>query len=144
MEDGSPSSRYGEVVGPPGVAELLVVPGVVDVGAGVRVVVARAAEVVGAPDVPVVSGAEVAVEVGDVVVGPDAVGGGAWAGREPPELLTVPAGGGRTSRYSASTATKSRESSRVEVRSLPFSNVAGNRPAITHPRCPAHRSGPPG
>ena len=143
MEDGSPPSRYGEVVGPPGVAELLLVPGVVDVGAGVRVVVVGAAEVVGAP-VAVVSGAEVAVELGDVVVGTDAVGGGAWAGREPSELLTVPAGGGRTSRYSASTATKSTDSSRVEVRSLPFSNVAGNRPAITHPRCPAHRSGPPG
>ena len=93
---------------------------------------------------PVVSGAEVAVEVGDVVVGTDAVGGGAWAGREPSALLTVPAGGGRTSRYRVSTATKSRNSSRVEVRSLPFSNVEGNRPAITHPRCPAHWSGPPG
>ena len=91
---------------------------------------------------PVVSGVEVAVEVGDVVVGTDAVGGGAWAGREPSELLTVPAGGGRTSRYRASMATKSTDNSRVEVRSLPFSNVAGNRPAITHPRCPAHRPGP--
>jgi hypothetical protein len=125
------------VVGLPEVAELSVVLGMVDVGAGVRVVVARAV-------VPVVSGAEVAVEVGDVVVGRDAPGGGAWAGREPSELLTGPAGGGRTSRYNASTATKSTDSSRVEVRSRPFSNVAGNRPAITHPRCPAHRPGPPG
>jgi hypothetical protein len=117
--------------------------GLVDVGAGVPGVVVRAAEVVGVPVVPV-SAAEVAVEVGDVLVGGDAVGDGAWAGREPPEPLTVPAGGGRTSRYSASTATKSRDSSRVEVRSLPFSNVAGNRPGIIHPRCPAHRSGRPG
>jgi hypothetical protein len=78
------------------------------------------------------------------VVGTDVVGGGAWAGREPSALLTVPAGEGRTSRYRASTATKSRDSSRVEVRSLPFSNVAGNRPGINHSRCPAHRSGPPG
>jgi hypothetical protein len=130
------------VVGLPEVAELPVVLGLIDVGAVVRVAVVRAAEVVGA-SVAVVSGAEVSVEVGDVVVGADAVGGGAWAGREPSELPTVPVGGGRTSRYSASTARKSRDSSRVEVRSLSFSSVAGNRPGIIHPRCPAHRSGPP-
>jgi hypothetical protein len=125
------------VVGLSEVAELSVVLGLVDVGTVVRVAVVRAAEVVGASVVLVVSGAEVAVEVG-------AVGGGAWAGREPAEPSTVPVGGGRISRYRASTATKSRDSSRVEVRSLPFSSVAGNRPGIIHPRCPAHRSGPPG
>jgi len=76
----------------PAVAELPVVLGVVDVGAAVRVVGGRAAEVVGAP-VAVGSGAEVA----DVVAGTDAVGCEGSACREP------------------------------EVRSLPFSSVAGSR-----------------
>jgi hypothetical protein len=106
------------VVGLPEVAGLSVVLGLVVVGAGVGVVVVRAAEVVGAL-VVVVSGSEVAVEAGDVVVGTDLAGGGAWAGPEPSALFVVPVGGGRTWRYSARTATKSRDSSRVEVRSLP-------------------------
>jgi hypothetical protein len=118
------------VVGLPEVAELSVVLGVVHVGAVARVVVVRAAEVVGAP-VADVSGAEVAVEVGEVVAGTDAVGGGASAGREPPELLVLPAGAGLTSRYRVNTARKSRDSSRVEVRSLPFSSVAGSRWRLT-------------
>jgi hypothetical protein len=84
------------VVGLPEV-ELSVVLGVVDVGAVVRVVVVRAAEVVGAP-VAVGSGAEVAVEVADVVAGTDAVGGEGPACREPSELLVVPTGAGLTSR----------------------------------------------
>jgi hypothetical protein len=108
------------VVGLPEVAGLSVVLGLVVVGAGVGVVVVRAAEVVGAlVVVVVVSGSEVAVEAGDVVVGTDLAGGGAWAGPEPSALFVVPVGGGRTWRYSARTATKSRDSSRVEVRSLP-------------------------
>jgi hypothetical protein len=132
------------VVGLSEVAGLSVVLGLVVVGAGVGVVV-RAAEVVGAlVGVVVVSGSEVAVEAGDVVVGTDLVGGGAGAGPEPSALLVVPVGGGRTWRYSARTATKSRDSSRVEVRSLPCSSVVGNRGAITRHRCPAHRSGPRG
>lgn len=81
-------------------AGLPVVLGVVDVGAVVRVVVVvvvvvRAAEVVG-DRVAVVSRAEVAVGVGEVVVGTEVVGGGAWAGPEPSELLVLLAGGGRT------------------------------------------------
>jgi hypothetical protein len=140
--DGAPSSPYGEVVGLPEVAGLSVVLGLVEAGAGVGVVV-RAAEVVEAPVVvAVVSGPEVAVEAGDVVIGTDLVGGGAWTGPEPSALLVVPVGGGRTWRYSARTATKSRDSSRVEVRSLPCNSVAGNRGAIMRHRCPAHRSGP--
>ena len=73
--------------------------GVVDVGAviRVRVVVVRAAEVVGA-SVAVGSGAEVAVEVADVVAGTDAVGGEGPADREPSELLVSPTGAGLTSR----------------------------------------------
>ena len=67
--------------------------GLVVVGAGVDMVVVRAAEVVGAP-VAVGSGAEVA----DVVAGADAVGCEGSAGREPFELLAVPTGGGLTSR----------------------------------------------
>jgi hypothetical protein len=122
-----------------------VVAGLVVVGAGVGVVVVRAAEVVGAlVVVAVVSGPEVAVEAGDVVVGTDLVGAGAWAGPDPSALSVVPVGGGRTWRYSARTATKSRDSSRVEVRSLPCSSVAGNRGSLTRHRCPAHRSGPRG
>ena len=77
--------------------ELWVVLGVVDVGAVIRVVVVRAAEVVGAP-VAVGSGAEVAVEVADVVAGTDAVGGEGPADREPSELLVSPTGAGLTSR----------------------------------------------
>jgi hypothetical protein len=84
------------VVGLPEV-ELWVVLGVVDVGAVVRVVVVRAAEVVGAP-VAVGSGAEVAVEVADVVAGIDAVGGEGPADREASELLVSPRGVGLTSR----------------------------------------------
>jgi hypothetical protein len=91
--DGAPWSRYGGVVGLPAVAELSVVLGVVDVGAPVRVVVGRAAEVVGAP-VAVGSGAEVA----DVVAGTGSVGCEGSACREPSELLVVPTGGGLTSR----------------------------------------------
>ncbi len=73
------------------------VAGLVVVGAGVGVVVVRAAEVVGAlVVVAVVSGPEVAVEAGDVVVGTDLVGGDAWSGPEPSALLVVPVGGGRT------------------------------------------------
>ena len=117
--------------------------GLVEAGAGVGVVVVRAAEVVEAPVVvAVVSGLE--VEAGGVVVGTDLVGGGAWTGPEPSALLVVPVGGGRTWRYSARTATKSRDSSRVEVRSLPCNSVAGSRGAIMRHRCPAHRSGPRG
>jgi hypothetical protein len=106
------------VVGLAEVAELPVVLGLVDVGAVVRVVVVRAAEVVGAP-VVVVSGAEVA--------GADAVGCGGSAWREPFELLVLPTGAGLTSRYRVNTARKSRDSSKVEVRTLPFSSVAGSR-----------------
>jgi hypothetical protein len=84
------------VVGLPEV-ELWVVLGVVDVGAVVGVVEVRADEVVGAP-VAVGSGAEVAVEVADVVAGTDAVGGEDSACREPSELLVVPTGAGLTSR----------------------------------------------
>jgi hypothetical protein len=83
------------VVGPPEVAELSVVLGLVVVGAGVDMVVVRAAEVVGAlVGVVVVSGSEVA----DVVAGADAVGCEGSACREPFELLAVPTGGGLTSR----------------------------------------------
>jgi hypothetical protein len=89
-----------------------------------------AAEVVG-DRVAVDSGAEVAVGVGEVVVGTDVVGGGASAGPEPSKLLVLLAGGGRTWRYRASTATKSRDSS----------SVAGNRRAITRHRGPARWSG---
>jgi hypothetical protein len=121
-EIGAPPGRYGEVVGLPEVAELPVVLGLVDVGAVVRVVVVRAAEVVGAP-VAVVSGAEVA----DVVSGTDGVGCEGSACREPLELLVLPAGAGLTSTYRVNTARKSRDSSRVEVRSRPFSSVAGSR-----------------
>jgi hypothetical protein len=113
------------VVGRPEVAELPVVLGLVDVGAAVRVLVVRAAEV-GAP-VASVSGAELAVEVADVVAGTDAVGCGGSACREPFALLVLPTGAGLTSRYRVNTARKSRDSSRVEVRSLPFSRVAGSR-----------------
>ena len=77
--------------------ELWVVLGVVDVGAVVGVVEVRAAEVVGA-SVAVGSGAEVAVEVADVVAGTDAVGGEGPADREPSELLVSPTGAGLTSR----------------------------------------------
>jgi hypothetical protein len=84
---------YGAGVGLPEFAELSVVLGVVDVDAVVRVVVVRAAEVVGAP-VAVGSGAEVA----DVVAGTDAVGCEGSARREPSELLVVPTGVGLTSR----------------------------------------------
>jgi hypothetical protein len=80
------------VVGLPEVAELSVVLGLVDVGAVDRVVVVRAAEMVGAP-AAVVSGAEVA----DVVAGTDVVGRGS-ACREPSALLVVPTGAGLTSR----------------------------------------------
>ena len=113
------------MVGLAEVAELSVLLGLVDVGAVVRVVVVvvvREAEVVGAP-VAVVPGAEVAVEV----AGTDAVGCGGSACREPFELLVLPTGAGLTSRYRVSTARKSRDSSKVEVRSLPFSSVAGRR-----------------
>jgi hypothetical protein len=65
-------------VGLPEVAGLSVVLGLAVVGAGVAVVVVRAAEVVGAlVGVVVVSGPEVAVEAGDVVAGTDLAGGGA-------------------------------------------------------------------
>jgi hypothetical protein len=84
------------VVGLPEVAEFPVVLGLVDVGAAERVVVVRAAEV-GAP-VASVSGAELAVEVADVVAGTDAVGWGGSACREPFALLVLPTGAGRTSR----------------------------------------------
>jgi hypothetical protein len=114
------------VVGLPEVAELSVVLGLVDVGAVVRVLVVRAAEVVGAP-VAVVSGAEVGVEV----AGADTVGCGGSACREPFALLVLPTGGGLTSRYRVNTARKSRDSSRVEVRTLPFSSVAGSRWRLT-------------
>ena len=107
--------------------------GLVDVVAVVRVVVVCAAEVVGAP-FAVVSGAEVAVGAADVVAGADAVGCGGSACREPFELLVLPTGAGLTSRYRVNTARKSRDSSRVEVRSLPFSSVAGSRPRITSHR----------
>jgi hypothetical protein len=105
------------VVGLPEVAELPVVLGLVDVGAAVRVVVVRAAEV--GASVASVSGAE-------VPVGADAVGAGP-ACREPITLLVLPTDAGLTSRYRVNTARKSRDSSRVEVRSLPFSTVAGSR-----------------
>jgi hypothetical protein len=82
------------VVGLPEVAGLSVVPGLVDVGAGVRVVVVvRAAEVVGVSGA-VVSGATVA----DVVSGTDGVGCEGSACREPFALLVLPTGAGRTSR----------------------------------------------
>jgi hypothetical protein len=110
------------VVGLPEVAGLSVVPGLVDVGAGVRVVVVRAAEVVGVSGA-VVSGAEVA----DVVSGTDGVGCEGSACREPFALLVLPTGAGLTSRYRVNTARKSSDSSRVEVRTLPFSSVAGSR-----------------
>jgi hypothetical protein len=105
------------VIGLPDVAGLPVVLGLVDVGAGVRVVV-RAAEVVGV-SVAVVSGMEVA--------GTDAVGREGSAGREPLALLVLPAGAGLTARYRVNTPTKSRDSSRVEVRTRPLSSVLGSR-----------------
>jgi hypothetical protein len=105
------------VVGLPEVAGLPVVLGLVDVGAGVRVVV-RAAEVVGV---------SVAVVSGTAVAGTDALGCEGSACREPCALLVLPAGAGLTSTYRVNTARKSRDSSRVEVRSLPFSSVAGSR-----------------
>jgi hypothetical protein len=106
------------VVGLPEVAGLPVVLGLVDVGAGVRVVVVRAAEVAGV-SVAVVSGTEVA--------GTDAVGCGRSACCEPFAMLVLPTGAGLTSRYRVNTARKSRDNSRVDVRSLPFSSVAGSR-----------------
>jgi hypothetical protein len=84
------------VVGLSDVAGLSVVLGLVGGGAGVDVVVVvREAVVIGGL-VVVVSGPEVAVAAGDVVVGTDLVGGGAWAGPDPSALLVVPVGGGRT------------------------------------------------
>jgi hypothetical protein len=103
------------VVGLPAVAGLPVVLGLVDVGAGVRVV--RAAEV----------GVSVAVVSGTEVAGTDAVGCEGSACREPFALLVLPAGAGLTSRYRVNTPSKSRDSSRVEVRSRPFSSVLGSR-----------------
>jgi hypothetical protein len=85
------------VVGLPEVAELPVVLGLVDVGAAERVVVVVRAAEVGAP-VASVSGAELAVEVADVVAGTDAVGWGGSACREPFALLVLPTGAGLTSR----------------------------------------------
>jgi hypothetical protein len=79
-----------------GLAELSVAPGVVDVGAVLRVVTGREVEVVDAGG-EVVSGFEVSVGVGEVVAATDVVG---WdresTGAEPPELLELPAGNGRT------------------------------------------------
>jgi hypothetical protein len=99
---------------------------VVEVGAVLRVVWARLVEVVDR-EAEVVS-----VEVDWVVAATEEVGSGRVpAGAEPPapsEPPALPAGGGRTWRYRASTATKSRLSSRVEVRTRPCSRVAGSRP----------------
>jgi hypothetical protein len=103
-------------------AEVPVAPAVVEVGGVLRVVSARLVEVVDR-EAEVVS-----VEVDRVVAVTGEVGSGRVpAGAEPPAL---PAGGGRTSRYRANTATKSRDSSSVEVRTRPCSRVAGSRPGI--------------
>jgi hypothetical protein len=114
-------------------AEVPVAPGVVGVGAVLRVVAARLVEVVDR-EAEVVSGVEVWVEVDRVVAVTEEVGPGRVpAGAEPPtpsELLALPAGGGRTSRYRANTATKSRDSSSVEVRTRPWNRVAGTLPGI--------------
>jgi hypothetical protein len=111
-------------------AEVAVVPPAVGVGAVLRVVAVRPVEVVDREG-EVVPGVDVSV---DVVAGPGEVGSGRLpAGAEPPapsELLGLPAGGGRTSRYRAKVATKSRDSSRVEVRTRPWNRVAGSRPGI--------------
>jgi hypothetical protein len=112
-------------------AEVAVAPAVVEGGAGLRVVAARLVEVVD-PEGEVVSGVEVSVEVDRVVAVTEEVGSGRLpAGAEPPAPLAplaLPAGGGRTSIYRANTATKSRDSSSVEVRTRPCSRVGGSRP----------------
>lgn len=77
-------------------AEVPVAPPVVEVGAELRVVAGRLVEVADREG-EVVSGAELAVEVGWVAVA-EAVGSGLVpAGAEPPGPLALPAGGGRTS-----------------------------------------------
>jgi hypothetical protein len=106
-------------------AEVPVAAGVVEVGVVPRVVAARLVEVVDREG-GAVSGVEVAVteEAGSERVP---------AGLGPPapfEPLAPPVGGGRTSRYRANTPTKSRDSSRVEVRTRPPNRVAGSRPGI--------------
>jgi hypothetical protein len=81
----------------------------------------------------VVSGVEVSVDVDWARVTEEVGSGRVPAGAEPPapfELLALPAGGGRTSRYRANTATKSRDSSSVEVRTRPWNRVAGTLPGI--------------
>jgi hypothetical protein len=104
-------------------AEVPVAPAVVGVGAVLRVVGARPVEVVDREG-EVVSGVELAVEVVWVAATAEAGRGRVPAGPEP---LALPAGGGRTSRYRAKPATKSRHSSSVEVRTRPWNRVAGSR-----------------
>jgi hypothetical protein len=114
-------------------AEVPVAPPVVGVGGVLRGVAGRLVEVVGREG-EVVSGVEVSVDVDRVVAVTEEVGPGRVpAGAEPPappEPPALPAGGGRTSRYRANTATKSTDSSSVEVRTRPCSRVAGSRPGI--------------
>jgi hypothetical protein len=78
----------------------------------------------------VCEGAEVVVDLDWVVAVAEGAGAGRVpAGPEPPALLTLPAGGGRTSMYRMNTATKSRDSRTVEVRTRPWNRVAGSRPS---------------
>jgi hypothetical protein len=75
-----------------GLAELSVAPGVVDVGAVLRVVAVRVVEVADAGG-EVVSGFEVSVGVVEVVGATDVVG---WDRGSSAEPLELPAGNGRT------------------------------------------------
>jgi hypothetical protein len=101
-------------------AEVAVAPAVVAVTAGRPVVAGRLVEVAAREGAEVVSVGWVAEEAGRVPAGagPPA----------PPEPLGLPAGGGRTSMYRMNTATKSRDSRTVEVRTRPWNRVAGSRP----------------
>jgi hypothetical protein len=133
IEAGGGSAGHRDVVVAP---EVIEVPDVRDVGATLPAVEVGVVEVgVVEVDMVEVGGAAGAVEVvEEVVAGAEVAAAGSPPGPEPPWPLVLAAEGGRTWRYRMSTATNSSDSSRVEVRTLPCSSVAGSRRGIRpHP-----------